>query len=160
MHSGCPAGAMFRGLRPAACSAPMKGRSNLSNVRGDDWVETRGVRACGCPGGTPFALPPGMSESQHAAIRKPAPTSPADIERRILEILRERQLGGGVEITRETRFHELGDSLDRVEVVMEIEEEFEVSIPDDVAETLHTLGEMIDHLAAAVAGRARGEAKP
>ena len=101
-----------------------------------------------------------MNDSQQASVRRSPPSSPADIQRRILEILRDRQLGGGVEITRETRFHELGDSLDRVEVVMEIEEEFEVSIPDDVAESLHTLGEMIDHLAAAVATRARGEAKP
>ena len=101
-----------------------------------------------------------MSDSQQASVRCPPPSAPADIERRILEILRERQLGGGVEITRETRFHEVGDSLDRVEVVMEIEEEFELSIPDDVAENLHALGEMIDHLAAAVAGRAHPEAKP
>ena len=101
-----------------------------------------------------------MSDSQQASVRRPPPSSPADIQRRILEILRDRQLGGGVEITRDTRFHELGDSLDRVEVVMEIEEEFEVSIPDDVAENLHTLGEMIDHLAAAVAERASGEVKP
>lgn len=39
------------------------------------------------------------------------------------------------------------DSLDSVEIVMEIEEEFGISIPDDVAEKLQTCAQCADYLA-------------
>jgi acyl carrier protein len=38
------------------------------------------------------------------------------------------------------------DSLDIVELVMALEEEFEITIPDDVAERCNTLGDVIDVL--------------
>jgi acyl carrier protein len=38
------------------------------------------------------------------------------------------------------------DSLDTVELVMMIEEEFECEIPDEVAENLHTVQDMLDYL--------------
>jgi len=38
------------------------------------------------------------------------------------------------------------DSLDTVELVMMIEEEFEGEIPDEVAENLHTVQDMLDYL--------------
>jgi acyl carrier protein len=111
------------------------------------WVST--------PMGTGFALTPGMSDSQQAPVRQPPPSSPADVEKRILELLRERK-DLNVELTRETQFHELGDSLTQVEIVMEIEDEFELSIPDDVAEKLTNVGQMMDYLVEAVRKRAAG----
>jgi acyl carrier protein len=39
------------------------------------------------------------------------------------------------------------DSLDIVELVMELEEEFGVTIPDDEAEKIKTVGDAIDYLA-------------
>jgi acyl carrier protein len=39
------------------------------------------------------------------------------------------------------------DSLDIVELVMELEEEFGITIPDDQAEKLKTLGDVIDFIA-------------
>ena len=72
---------------------------------------------------------------------------------RILEILRQRDDLNDVQLTRETTFHELGDSLTQVEIVMEIEDEFELSIPDDVAERLTNVGQMMDYLADAVRNR-------
>jgi acyl carrier protein len=42
------------------------------------------------------------------------------------------------------------DSLDTVELVMELEEEFDINIPDDVAEKIQTVGQAIDHIAKAV----------
>lgn len=47
------------------------------------------------------------------------------------------------EITSDSRFNEeLGaDSLDMVELVMEFEREFKISIPDDDAEQIKTVGE-------------------
>ena len=51
-------------------------------------------------------------------------------------------------ITPETSFvNDLGaDSLDTVELVMELEEEFEITIPDDQAEKIKTVGEAIDYI--------------
>jgi acyl carrier protein len=50
-------------------------------------------------------------------------------------------------ITADTLFHDFGaDSLDTVELVMELEEEFDISIPDDVAERLRTVGDVIRYI--------------
>ena len=38
------------------------------------------------------------------------------------------------------------DSLDVVELVMELEEEFEITIPDEQAEKIKTVGEAIDYI--------------
>jgi acyl carrier protein len=50
-------------------------------------------------------------------------------------------------ITPDTAFSDLGvTSLDTVELVMEFEEEFDVSIPADVADRLETIGEAVRYL--------------
>ena len=48
-------------------------------------------------------------------------------------------------ITPETSFvNDLGaDSLDTVELVMELEEEFDINIPDDAAEKIQTVGQAV-----------------
>ena len=38
------------------------------------------------------------------------------------------------------------DSLDTVELVMEFEDEFEMSIPDEEAEKIQTVGQAIDYI--------------
>ena len=38
------------------------------------------------------------------------------------------------------------DSLDTVELVMEFEDEFEISIPDEDAEKIQTVGDAIDYI--------------
>ncbi|MFV0366123.1 MAG: acyl carrier protein [Mangrovibacterium sp.] len=43
------------------------------------------------------------------------------------------------------------DSLDTVELIMEFENEFDLSIPDDEAEKITTVGEAIAHIEAAKA---------
>lgn len=52
-----------------------------------------------------------------------------------------------VEITDETNFVEdlSADSLDGVEVVMELEEKFGLTIPDEDAEKIQTVGKAIDY---------------
>ena len=52
------------------------------------------------------------------------------------------------EITPETTFMEdLGaDSLDTVELIMELEKEFNISIPDDQAEKIATVGDAIAYI--------------
>jgi len=57
------------------------------------------------------------------------------------------------EVTNEASFtNDLGaDSLDTVELIMEFEKEFDVSIPADQAEKIQTVGQAIDFLEAAKA---------
>lgn len=52
------------------------------------------------------------------------------------------------EVTNEAHFiNDLNaDSLDTVELIMEFEKEFEVTIPDDDAENIQTVGNAIDYL--------------
>lgn len=54
------------------------------------------------------------------------------------------------EVTPEASFtNDLGaDSLDTVELIMEFEKEFNISIPDDQAENIGTVGEAISYLEA------------
>ena len=52
------------------------------------------------------------------------------------------------EVTRESSFVDdlKADSLDVVELVMEFEDEFEVTIPDDDYEKIRTVGNAIDYI--------------
>ncbi len=52
------------------------------------------------------------------------------------------------EVTNEASFtNDLGaDSLDTVELIMEFEKEFDISIPDEDAEKIETVGDAIDYL--------------
>ncbi len=52
------------------------------------------------------------------------------------------------EVTPEASFtNDLGaDSLDTVELIMEFEREFEIEIPDDQAEKISTVGEVISYV--------------
>ena len=72
----------------------------------------------------------------------------SEIEAKVKEIIVE-QLGVNTDqVTREAKLIEdLGaDSLDAVELVMAIEEEFEIEVPDEDAEKLENVGNIIDHV--------------
>jgi len=72
----------------------------------------------------------------------------ADIEQRIKEIIAD-QLGETVEnITPEKDFvKDLGaDSLDVVELIMALEEEFGIEIPEEDAEKIKTVGDVIEYI--------------
>ncbi len=73
----------------------------------------------------------------------------ADIEQRVAQIVAEQMRIPREKVQRESRFKEdLGaDSLDTVELVMEFEEEFGISIPDDLAVKTFTVGQTIDLVA-------------
>ena len=72
-----------------------------------------------------------------------------DIEAKVIEIVAEQMGRDQSEITRETSFvNDLNaDSLDTVELVMEFEDQFELSIPDEDAEKIQTVGQAIDYIA-------------
>ncbi len=75
---------------------------------------------------------------------------PAETEEKVIEIVAEQMGVDKSEITRETSFvNDLNaDSLDTVELVMEFEDEFELSIPDEEAEKIQTVGQAIDYISA------------
>ncbi len=70
------------------------------------------------------------------------------IENKIIEIISEQVGVDKSEIKRETSFiNDLNaDSLDTVELVMEFEDEFDMSIPDEDAEKIQTVGAAIDYI--------------
>ena len=73
---------------------------------------------------------------------------PEETEEKVIEIVAEQMGVDKSEITRETSFvNDLNaDSLDTVELVMEFEDEFELSIPDEEAEKIQTVGQAIDYI--------------
>ena len=70
------------------------------------------------------------------------------IEKKVIEIISEQMGADKNEITRETSFiNDLNaDSLDTVELVMEFEDEFDMSIPDEEAEKIQTVGAAVDYI--------------
>jgi acyl carrier protein len=74
------------------------------------------------------------------------------VEERVIEIVCENLGVNKDQVTRKTSFIEdIGaDSLDIVELIMELEEEFEINIPDDQAEKIKTVGEAIDYIEAEI----------
>ncbi len=72
----------------------------------------------------------------------------ATIEERVKNIVVEQLGVQPDEVTPESSFvNDLGaDSLDTVELVMALEEEFDQEIPDEDAEKLDTVGKAIDYI--------------
>ena len=70
------------------------------------------------------------------------------IENKVIEIISEQMGTDKSEISRETSFiNDLNaDSLDTVELVMEFEDEFDMSIPDEEAEKIQTVGAAVDYI--------------
>ncbi len=70
------------------------------------------------------------------------------IENKVIDIISEQMGADKTEIVRETSFiNDLNaDSLDTVELVMEFEDEFDMSIPDEEAEKIQTVGAAIDYI--------------
>jgi acyl carrier protein len=71
-----------------------------------------------------------------------------EIEQKVTDIISEQMGVDKSEITRETSFiNDLNaDSLDTVELVMEFEDEFDMSIPDEEAEKIQTVGAAVDYI--------------
>lgn len=71
-----------------------------------------------------------------------------EIETKVIDIVAEQLGADKAKISRDTSFVDdlNADSLDTVELVMEFEDEFETSIPDDQAEKITTVGLAIDFI--------------
>lgn len=70
----------------------------------------------------------------------------AEIEKKVCSILAEQLAVDPAKVTPEARFTEDldADSLDLVEAVLALEEEFGVSIPEDEMEPVKTVGQAVD----------------
>ncbi len=72
----------------------------------------------------------------------------SSIEERVKKIIVDKLGVDESEVTREASFtNDLGaDSLDTVELIMEFEKEFDISIPDEQAESIQTVGQATEYL--------------
>ena len=72
----------------------------------------------------------------------------SEISEKVVQIIIDKLGVDGSEVTNEASFtNDLGaDSLDTVELIMEFEKEFDVSIPDEQAENIQTVGQAVEYL--------------
>lgn len=79
----------------------------------------------------------------------------ANVSEKVTKIIIDKLGVEEAEVTKEASFtNDLGaDSLDTVELIMEFEKEFEISIPDDQAENIATVGDAISYVEGAVKGK-------
>ncbi|MCO6484764.1 MAG: acyl carrier protein [Saprospiraceae bacterium] len=78
----------------------------------------------------------------------------SNVADRVKKIIVERLGVDESQVTPEASFtNDLGaDSLDTVELIMEFEKEFNISIPDEEAENIQTVGQAISYLETNVEG--------
>ncbi len=71
-----------------------------------------------------------------------------EVFERIREVLAERLSVEQTDITEEANFQEdLGaDSLDLVEMIMELEDQFGIKIPDEDAQDIQTVGQAVEYV--------------
>ena len=74
----------------------------------------------------------------------------ADIAEKVKKIIVDKLGVDESEVSNEASFtNDLGaDSLDTVELIMEFEKEFDISIPDEEAEKIETVGDAVTYLSA------------
>lgn len=72
----------------------------------------------------------------------------SDIAERVTKIIVDKLGVDEAQVTQEASFtNDLGaDSLDTVELIMEFEKEFDLSIPDEQAEKIQTVGQVVEYL--------------
>ena len=75
-------------------------------------------------------------------------TQIADIQGEVKMIIYDKLRTDEMEITPELSFKDDfgADSLDIVELVMEFEKHFDITIPDDDAQKIHTVGDAIEYI--------------
>jgi len=92
-----------------------------------------------------------------------------DVEAKVIEIIvREQHLDPGV-VTIDSTFEELGiDSLDGVNILFALEEEFKIDVPDTVAQNMRSVRQVVDSLTRVLEGKdvsdlvamAKGDTQP
>ncbi|MCU0239748.1 MAG: phosphopantetheine-binding protein [Pyrinomonadaceae bacterium] len=79
----------------------------------------------------------------------------SDIAQRVISVIAKFKKIPAETISETTTLEELGlDSLDGLNLIFELEEEFDITIPDDKALSMKTVGEMIQGLEKVISGEA------
>ena len=80
-----------------------------------------------------------------------------DIEPKVIEIVARRKRLDPAQISLDSTFAELGiDSLDGMEMLFSFEESFQISIPDDVAQRMKSVRDVVNGLREVIAKRQAG----
>ena len=80
-----------------------------------------------------------------------------DIEKRCIEIIAKSKSIPADSIKLDTTFDELNiDSLDKINISFEVEEAFDIEIPDDALGTLKTVGDVVSGVRAIRATKSAG----
>ena len=89
-----------------------------------------------------------LAKNSIFALNKQKQSDMSDIASRVKKIIVDKLGVDEAEVTTEASFtNDLGaDSLDTVELIMEFEKEFNISIPDEQAETITTVGQAVSYL--------------
>jgi acyl carrier protein len=84
--------------------------------------------------------------------------STEEIEQKVIAIVSEHLAREPSEITRETSYvNDLNaDSLDIVEVVMDLEEAYDMNVPDEDAQKIDTIGATVDYIHEQLTKKAEG----
>jgi acyl carrier protein len=70
---------------------------------------------------------------------------PDDLEQRVIDVIASTQHIPADTITIDSTFEELKiDSLDGINILFAVENEFNINIPDDAAQTIKTVRQMVD----------------
>jgi len=105
-----------------------------------------------------------MPEEMNAP--EPAPPQNAAAEndeliQKVLRIVAETQRKDANLVRIDSSFEELGiDSMDGVNIVFALENEFDVNVPDDEVKNIRSIRDMVEGIRRLVAERATGEATP
>ncbi len=86
---------------------------------------------------------------------------PDQLTERILRTIAETQRIPVDTVTEDKSFEELNiDSMDGVNILFALENEFEISIPDEAARSIHTIHDMVQGVRTLVAAKAAGPPPP
>ncbi len=80
------------------------------------------------------------------------PLSESEIETKVIETIADQLGVAKSEVTRESEFDKICDSLDKAELMMEFEDLFEISITDEAASKLTTVADAIEFIQRTLAG--------
>lgn len=76
-----------------------------------------------------------------------------EIYERVRKIIAERLNLNEDEVTLDATFEDLGaDSLDIMDLVMELEQEFDIEIPDEDTEKIRTVGDTVNYIQSRLQG--------
>jgi len=84
-----------------------------------------------------------------------------DLTNRIIDVIASTQHMAREKITLDSTFQELNiDSLDGINILFALENEFNVNIPDDAAQSIRTVREMVEGVTKLVEGGGAGSSEP